>query len=84
VFFGDILALKKGYEFYSLTTQRNMLVDVTFLKDTPFFSSSLETPASIQHVLPIPGFCPLIIYASANSNSNENQSSIAPPHPLTC
>jgi len=59
-----------------------MLVDVTFFKAHPFSRPPWKL-LSIQQVLLVLTFRPLMISASFKSNRNENQFYIAPPPLLT-
>jgi len=54
--------LSYGYKCYSPQTKKcYMFVDVTFFEETLFFSSFMQDAGSIQQVLPVPSFGPMIL-----------------------
>jgi len=74
VFLGYSLLLK-GYKCYSPTTRRYyMSVDVTFFKETVFFSKQ-DDSNSIQQVLPIPCLNAIVSPTHTTSNKGEIQPS---------
>ena len=50
-----------------------MSTDVTFFEETPFFSSSMEDYDSVQHILPIPSFSPMVLPFEASLDQEEHQ-----------
>ena len=50
-----------------------MSADVTFFEETPFFSSSMEDYDSMQHILPIPSFGPMVLPFEASLDQEEHQ-----------
>ena len=73
VFLGYSL-LQKGYKCYSLQTKKcYMSTNVTFFEETPFFSSSMQNPGSIQQILPVPSFGPMILPTQDLSNQEGHQ-----------
>ena len=50
-----------------------MSADVTFFEETPFFSSSIEDSNSVQHVLLIPSFSPMVLPFKASLDQEEHQ-----------
>ena len=50
-----------------------MSADVTFFEETPFFSSSMQDPSSIQQVLPTPSFGPMILPTQDPSDQEGHQ-----------
>ena len=50
-----------------------MSTNVTFFEETPFFSSSMQNPGSIQQILPVPSFGPMILPTQDLSNQEGHQ-----------
>ena len=50
-----------------------MSADVTFFEETPFFSSSMKDPGSIEQVQPFPSFGPMILPTQDHSDQEEHQ-----------
>ena len=50
-----------------------MSANVTFFEETPFFSSSMQNPGSIQQILPVPSFGPMILPTQDLSNQEGHQ-----------
>jgi len=50
-----------------------MSANVTFFEETPIFSSSMQDTSSIQQVLPIPSFGPMILPTQDPSDQEGHQ-----------
>ena len=66
--------LSYGYKCYSPQTKKcYMFVDVTFFEETLFFSSFMQDAGSIQQVLPVPSFGPMILPTQDPSDQEGHQ-----------